>query len=312
MLSQDLNYHHLRYFWMVAKLGSMTAAAERLNVRTQTLSTQVALLERSIGRALFQPQGRGLALTEAGRAALRYADQIFQLGDQLTDALRDEALDNTLRLSVGIADALPKAVTYHTLEPVLALPRQVRITCSEGSFDELCSELVQHKIDLVLAERPAASASSHLRVTKLFEYPVSVFAHPRLMKRLGSGFPANLHKAPFLLPARGNVLRPKLEHWFETVGVEPVVVGEFDDLALLETFGLAGMGVFALPVRSPVDMTTDAGGTLSTGASLHHMGNAADVREEFFAFAHPRSLQHPALRVIFSSSDQAAGQPSSA
>lgn len=291
MLPQDLNYHHLRYFWMVAKLGSMTAAADHLNVRTQTLSTQVAQLERTIGRALFQPQGRGLALTEAGRVALRYADQIFQLGDQLTDSLRDESLDKTLRLSVGIADALPKAVTYHTLEPLLALPRPVRITCSEGGFDELCSELVQHKIDLVLAERPAAATSSHLRVSKLFEYPVSVFAHPKLQASVGEGFPASLHKAPFLLPARGNVLRPKLEHWFETQGIEPTVVGEFDDLALLETFGRAGLGVFALPCRAAADMTQ--------GDALVYLGDAADVREEFFAFAHPRSLQHPALKVIF-------------
>lgn len=290
-MALDLNYHHLRYFWMVARLGSMTAAADRLNVRTQTLSTQVAQLERSIGRALFQPQGRGLALTEAGRVALRYADQIFQLGDQLEDSLRDDSLDHTLRLSVGIADALPKAVTCHTLENVLAQSQSVRISCTEGHFDALCSELVQHRIDLVLAERPGVSGMSHLRVTKLFEYPVRVFAHNSLADGLAGDFPRALHRRPFLLPSRRNALRPRLEHWFEEKGIEPVVVGEFDDLALLEAFGRNGMGAFALPCRDAAEMT-------GAGA-LIHLGDAEGVTEEFFAFAHPRSLQHPALRLIF-------------
>lgn len=290
-MAHDLNFHHLRYFWMVARLGSMTAAADRLNVRTQTLSTQVAQLERSIGRALFQPAGRGLALTEAGRVALRYADQIFQLGDQLEDSLRDDALDHTLRLSVGIADALPKAVTCQALEPVLALRQSVRISCTEGHFDVLCSELVQHRIDLVLAERPGVSGMSHLRVTKLFEYPVRVFAHAEKAAALLAQFPATLHRAPFLMPSRRNALRPRLEHWFEEQGIEPLVVGEFDDLALLEAFGRTGMGAFALPCRTADEMTS--------GGSLVHLGDAAGVTEEFFAFAHPRSLQHPALRTLF-------------
>lgn len=292
-MAHELNYHHLRYFWMVARLGSMTAAAERLNVRTQTLSTQVAQLERSIGRALFQPQGRGLALTEAGRVALRYADQIFQLGDQLEDSLRDESLDHTLRLSVGIADALPKAVTCHTLERVLALSQSVRISCTEGHFDVLCSELVQHRIDLVLAERPGVGGMSHLRVTKLFEYPVRVFVAAQRAADWNAEFPQCLHRKPFLLPSRRNTLRPRLEHWFEELGIEPLVVGEFDDLALLEAFGRTGMGAFALPCRAADDMTQ--------GSMLTHLGEAAGVTEEFFAFAHPRSLQHPALRVIFGS-----------
>ena len=290
-MAHDLNFHHLRYFWMVARLGSMTAAADRLNVRTQTLSTQVAQLERSIGRALFQPAGRGLALTEAGRVALRYADQIFQLGDQLEDSLRDDALDHTLRLSVGIADALPKSVTYQALESVLALPQSVRISCTEGHFDVLCSELVQHRIDLVLAERPGVSGSSHLRVTKLFEYPVRVFIHASKAGDFSGGFPDRLARAPFLMPSRRNALRPRLEHWFEELGIEPTVVGEFDDLALLEAFGRNGMGAFALPCRDPAEMTA--------GGGLVHLGDAAGVTEEFFAFAHPRSLQHPALKTIF-------------
>jgi LysR family transcriptional activator of nhaA len=291
MLPQDLNYHHLRYFWMVAKMGSMTAAAERLNVRTQTLSTQVSLLERSIGRALFQPQGRGLALTEAGRVALRYADQIFQLGDQLTDSLRDEALDHTLRLSVGIADALPKTVSLHTLEAILALPQQVRISCREGSFESLSSELVQHNIDLVLAERPGTQGASHLRVTHLFNYPVRIFAQQRFAHKYQDNFPQSLNRAPFLMPARDNALRPKLEHWMEMLGIELNVVGEFEDLALLETFGRAGMGLFAMPSRQVEDIARDV--------SLVCLGDAVGVQEEFFAFAHPRSLEHPALKLIF-------------
>lgn len=288
----DLNYHHLRYFWMVAHSGSIAAASRQLGLRAQTLSSQIALLEQQLGRALFQPAGRGLALTEAGRLALRYADQIFQLGEQLTESLQDEELDYTLRLSVGIADALPKTVSFHMIEPVLGLQRPVRLVCTEGRFESLCSGLVQHEIDLVLAERPGGQGTAHLRVAKLLSYPVRIFASPSLNDRYGMAFPEGLHRAPFLLPSRNNVLRLKLEQWFESLGVEVQVVGEFDDLALLETFGRAGLGLFAVPALLMEDVVRDD--------TLVHLGDAPGVTEDFFAFTHPRNLDHPALKLLFS------------
>ena len=287
----DLNFHHLRYFWMVANTGSLTVAAERLGLRAQTLSSQIAHLEQTLGRALFQPVGRGLGLTEAGRVALRYADQIFQLGEQMAESLADDLLDYTLRLSVGIADALPKTVSFHMIEPILAMQRPVRLVCQEGRFEALCSELVQHSVDVVLAERPGGQGTAHLKVAKLLTYPVRIFASPELKAKYQRNFPYSLQHAPFLMPSRNNVLRLKLEHWLASAGVEVKVVGEFDDLALLETFGRAGLGLFAVPALLIGDVVRDQ--------SVVHIGDALDVVEDFFAFTHPRNLNHPALKLLF-------------
>lgn len=290
MKLDNLNFHHLRYFWMVATLGSMTAAANRLGLRTQTLSSQISDLEQSLGRSLFRPQGRGLALTEAGRVALRYADQIFQLGDQLQDSLQDPDLDHALRLTVGIADALPKAVCYRLLQPVMNMARPVRLICQEGRFEWLSSELAQHRIDLVLAERAGGQGTSQLHYQELASIAVRVFATPELAGQYEQDFPASLDKAPFLMPSRNNMLRARLEQWLEDLNVEVRVVGEFDDLALMETFGRKGMGLFALPAADVED--------IATGGSLRCLGVAQGVEERCFAFVHPRSLDHPALALL--------------
>lgn len=287
----ELNFHHLRYFWMVAKTGSLTAAAERFDLRAQTLSGQIAQLERALGCTLFQPVGRGLGLTEAGRVALRYADQIFQLGEQLMDGLSDEQLDQTLRLSVGVTDALPKTVSFHMMKPALGLQRPIRLGFTEGRFEVLCSELIQHKIDLVLADRPGGQGTAHLKVAKLLSYPVRIFGSPALCATYRNAFPLSLSNAPFLMPSRNNVLRPKLEQWLESLAVRVQVVGEFDDLALLETFGRSGLGLFAVPALFSEDVERTA--------SVEYLGRADGVVEDYFAFTHPRNLEHPALKALF-------------
>jgi LysR family transcriptional activator of nhaA len=288
----ELNFHHLRYFWMVAKTGSLTAAAERLALRAQTLSSQIAQLERTLGCSLFQPIGRGLGLTEAGRVALRYADQIFQLGEQLAESLSDEQLDHTLRLSVGVSDALPKTVSFHMMRPALGLQRPIRLAFTEGRFEVLCSELMHHKIDLVLADRSGGLGMAHLKVAKLLSYPVRIFGSPALCALYRQGFPDCLNQAPFLMPSRNNVLRPKLEQWLEDLSVRVRVVGEFDDLALLETFGRSGLGLFAVPALFTEDV--------ERVASVEFLGNAQGVVEDYFAFTHARNLEHPALQALFS------------
>lgn len=295
MKLHELNFRHLRYFWMVATLGSMTAAANRLGLRIQTLSSQIAHLEQSLGRALFRPQGRGLVLTEAGRLALRYADQIFQLGDQLQDGLADPELDHVLSLTVGIADALPKSLCYRLLEPVMGLKRPVRLTCQEGRFEWLSSELAQHRIDVVLTERAGGQGSLQLHHQELACVPVRVFATHALADRHQAGFPESLHNAPFLMPSRNNILRARLEQWLEDLNVHVRVMGEFDDLALLETFGRNGMGLFALPAAHVTDIAHGQDGVVC-------LGNVSGVEERCFAFAHPRSLSHPALMRLFSGS----------
>lgn len=290
MNADHLNYHHLRYFWMVAKSGSMTQAAEQAGLRPQTLSSQIRALELSVGRALFKPQGRGLVLTEAGLLALRYADQIFQLGDQLIDNLQDENLDSTLRLTLGIADALPKSVCYSLLAPVLS-KHPVRLVCKEGQFAWLCSELSQHRIDLVLAERPGGQGTSQLQSRSLSSFPVRFLAAPALVERYGLELRQVLSTAPILLPSRGNMLRIRLEQWFDSLDIRPHVVGEFDDLALMEVFGRKGMGVFPMPTSRLSALALDEG--------LACLGEAEGVIEQYFAFVHPRSVEHPLFKDLF-------------
>jgi LysR family transcriptional activator of nhaA len=299
-LNFHLNFHHLRYFWWVAKTGSMTAAANRLGLRAQTLSTQIAQLEQSLGRALFQPVGRGLGLTEAGRVALRYADQIFQLGQELAESLADESLDHTVRFSVGITDALPKRVAFEMLAPTLALSNRMRLLCTEGRFELLCAELAAHRLDVILAERPAGGQLGHAGQwvsQALLSYPVWVFGAQALAAPYQADFPASLHKAPFLMPARNNMLRAKLEQWLETVGCSVQVVGEFEDMALLETCGRAGMGLFAVPAPSAEAVLQQG-----AGQALSLLGQAQGLFEAYFALAHPRNLKHPAVQMLLQQS----------
>ncbi|MBL8478031.1 MAG: LysR family transcriptional regulator, partial [Sterolibacteriaceae bacterium] len=217
MKSAALNFHHLRYFWVVAREGSVTRAARRLGVAVQTISVQIARLEQSLGRSLLVPQGRRLVPTEAGRLAVAYADQIFQLGERMDAALRETDAANTLRLAVGISDALPKLIAYRLMEAVFHLPQQVRLVCREGEFDTLLAELALHRLDVVLTDRPAPHGGN-LKVFShaLGEFEITLFGAPTLAWRYRKDFPHSLGAAPMLLPTRGNALRGQIERWLET------------------------------------------------------------------------------------------------
>lgn len=287
----DLNYKHLHYFWVVAKEGGVTRAADKLGVAAQTISGQLSLLERSLGVALFAPAGRGLALTEAGRTALSYADRIFNLGERMLEALEDSAGEGTLRLTVGIQDALPKLSAHRLLQPVMALGRPVRLTCYEGELDELMSDLALHRIDVVLADRPVASSGS-LRVFShaLGEYPVSLYATPALARQFASGFPGSLAGAPLMLPTRTNALRGKLEQWFEAQEIRPQIVGEFEDSALMDTFGRHGLGLFpALTMLGP---------EIEAQFGALPVGELEGVFEQVFAISGERRIRHPGVEAI--------------
>ncbi|TFW02525.1 LysR family transcriptional regulator, partial [Oxalobacteraceae bacterium OM1] len=202
MKSAGINFRHLYYFWVVAKEGSVTRAAERLDVAIQTISAQIALLEQSVGKALLAPQGRRLVLTEAGRVALGYADQIFLLGEQLQEALAESDVQS-MRLTVGLSDSLPKLIASRLLDAALKQPQRVKLVCYEGDFESLLGDLSVHKLDVVLADRPVPSGTtmrvfSHL----LGESEISLFGVPELAKRYKAKFPASLHGAPVLLPTR--------------------------------------------------------------------------------------------------------------
>lgn len=287
----NLNYKHLHYFWVVAQEGSITKAAERLGVAIQTISGQLAVLERYLGKSLFAAQGRGLALTEAGRTALGFADRIFQLGEQLEETLRQPEAAGRLRLVVGISDGLPKLVAQRLLESVLKTTASLRLVCHEGEFQELLGDLALHRLDVVLTDRPAPSGGN-LRV---FSHPIGelelgFFAARALAERHAAGFPGGLAGAPLLLPSRHNMVRGQIDRWLEERGIRPDIVGEFEDSALLQTFGRAGLGLFP----APLVMADAVAGELDAVP----VGAMTGVVEQIFAISNERRIRHPAVEAL--------------
>lgn len=291
MKNAGINFRHLYYFWVVAKEGSITRAAERLEVAVQTISAQLGLLEQSLGKALLAPQGRRLTLTEAGRVALGYADQIFLLGEQLQEVLTESDVGQTMRLTVGLSDSLPKLTASRLLEAALNLPQKVKLVCHEDDFESLLGELSVHKLDVVLTDRPVPSGTT-LRVFShlLGESEIMLFGLPELAKRYRPNFPASLKGAPVLLPTRNHAIRGRLDHWFETHDVRPDVVGEFDDNALLNTFGRSGLGLFPASFAL-ADAVKEQFGAVP-------VGELTEVREQFYAISNERKIKHPAVEAI--------------
>jgi LysR family transcriptional activator of nhaA len=292
MKNANMNFRHLYYFWVVAKEGGITRAAERLGLAVQTVSTQLALLEQSVGKSLFTQQGRRLNLTEAGRVALAYADQIFLLGEQMQEAL-DDTDSRRIRLTVGISDSLPKLTAFHLLEATTRLAAPVRLVCFEDQFDALLADLALHKLDVVLTDRAVHSGTT-LRVFShlLFESEMVVVGTTALAQQYAKGFPGNLNGAPFLLPTRNNALRGRIDEWFELHHVHPDVAGEFEDNALLNTFGRRGHGLFFAPAALAADIAEQFGAVL--------VGRVPQVREQFYAVSNERKIKHPAVEAILS------------
>jgi LysR family transcriptional activator of nhaA len=289
-MKSDLNYRHLYYFWVVAKEGGITRAAERLELAVQTISSQLTLLEQSLGKTLFSQQGRRLVLTEAGRVAMNYADQIFLLGLQMQDAV-SEADSGRVRLAVGISDSLPKLSAYRMLEEAMKIEKKVRLVCYEDNFDALLADLALHKLDVVLTDREVQPGSA-LKVFshQLFSSEMLVVGLPELVAEWGKDFPQNLNGAPFLLPTRNNALRGKIDEWFLQSNVKPDVVGEFEDNALLNTFGRRGLGLFFAPAALAADIEAQFGAVQA--------GAVPGVREQFYVISNERKIKHPAVEAI--------------
>jgi LysR family transcriptional activator of nhaA len=300
-MKNDINFRHLYYFWVVAKEGGITRAAERIGLAVQTVSSQLALLEQQLGKTLFTQQGRRLVLTEAGRVALAYADQIFLLGEQLQEAL-NEADTGRTRLTVGISDSLPKLSAFRMLEAALGTERPVRLVCYEDQFEALLADLALHKLDVVLTDREVRAGTS-LKVFshQLFDSEMLVVGAPLLANRYRDGFPHNLGSAPFLLPTRNNALRGKIDEWFVQVGVRPDVVGEFEDNALLNTFGRRGLGLFFTPAALAGDVLEQFGAV--------EIGSVPDVREQFYAISNDRKIKHPAVEAILAAAQKSEVVP---
>jgi len=286
-----LNYHHLLYFWMVAREGSIARAGEQLRLAQPTISGQIRMLEEQLGEKLFQRSGRNLVLTDVGRLVYEYADQIFALGREMLDTLKDRPTGKPMRFHVGVTDEVSKIMAYRFLQPALSIPSPVFMVCREGPLDRLLGDLAIHALDLVLADTPMAStikvkAYSH----PLGDSPISICATPALAAQYRKGFPRSLHGAPFLMPTEAKSLRRALEQWFDKEDIRPRLAGEFDDSALLKTFGQAGAGLFAVPTAIQDEVARQYGVAV--------VGQLDEVRERYFAISVERRLKHPAVLAI--------------
>jgi len=294
-MSLTFSYRHLYYFWVVAKEGGISRGAQRLGMAVQTVSTQVRELERSLGHTLLKPAGRGLVLTEAGEATLRQADLIFQLGEQLPATVRDAISAPSVRLAVGISDAVPKLVVRRLLEPVLHEP-QLRLLCHVDEFADLLAELALHRLDVVLADRPAmANPNLKLYSHALGTAAIAWYAGPALVTAARKSFPQSLAQVPVLLPTTHAAVRGRIDQWFERQGVRPRVVGEFEDSALLKTFGASGMGVF--PAAEVVH------DELIARYDVKRIGRCDDVVEQFFAIGTEKKVLHPLVQRLLPARD---------
>jgi LysR family transcriptional activator of nhaA len=285
------NYHHLLYFWTVAREGSIARACGQLHLTQPTISAQLRSLEKALGARLFDRVGRNLVLTDTGRVVYRYADEIFTLGRELQDTLQGRPPGRPLRLVVGVADTLPTPIAYRLIEPALRLPEAVQIVCERSKLEELLTRLAVHTLDVVLADAPVSPALKVRAFNHLLgECGISFFGTPGLVAAHRRGFPRSLDGAPVLLPAENTVLRRSLEQWFQAEGIRPVVRGEFADPTLLKVFGQNGAGLFA--VRSAVERET------RRQFRVRLLGRVESIRERFYAISLERKLKHPAVIAI--------------
>lgn len=286
-----LNYHHLLYFWAVAKEGTIAAACEKLHVAQPTISAQIRSLEKALGQKLFQRTGRYLTLTDTGQVVYRYADEIFSLGREMMDTLRGRPTGSPIRLNVGVADVLPKLVAYRLLEPALKLPEPVRLICHESTPAELLARLAIHDLDLILTDNPIGPETNVRAFNHLLgECGVSIFGAKELVTTYRRRFPGSLDGAPFLLPTSTTALRRLLDLWLDAEGIRPVIVGEFDDSALLKVFAQAGAGLFAAPDVIEQEVRRQYG--------VRVVGRLEGLRERFYAVSVERKVKHPAVAAI--------------
>lgn len=286
-----LNYHHLRYFWMVAREGSIAKASERLRVAQPTISGQLRMLEEALGHKLLRRAGRGVALTDVGQLVYRYADEIFPLGQELLDAVQGRPTGRPVRFAVGVADVVPKHIAHRILAPVLSLPESIALSVTEDRPDRLFAELAVLGLDLVLTDAPLAPGSKVKAFNHLLgECCASVFGVPPLAEAYGPRFPESLDGAPLLMPTEESSLRRSLDLWLDRRGIRPRIVGEFQDSALLKVFGRSGAGLFVAPSVIERDVAQQYG--------VDRLGRIEEVREQYFAISVERRIRHPAVAAI--------------
>jgi LysR family transcriptional activator of nhaA len=288
---QSINYHHLRYFYVAATEGGLTRAAAKLGVSQPSICTQIQDLERALGEKLLRRTSRGLSLTEAGQKVYSFAGEIFTLGEELLNTLKRHPTKRPLRAHIGIADSLPKLLTFEMLKPIFHLSQPVQVSCSEGKVPDLLAQLATYRLDVVLADEPAPASGNVKTFNHLLgECGVSICAAPELAARLRRRFPSSLHNAPALLPGPGSALRRSVEKWFRERNITPGLVAEIDDAALVKVAATAALGFFALPSLVADEAVARYGVTI--------LGHLPECRQQFYAISAERRVTHPAVLAI--------------
>lgn len=294
---RHLNLKHLRYFWVVASHGSITEASEKLHLTPQTISGQLRALEDEVGAKLFEKSGRNLVLSDTGQTAFAYADEIFRLSGELQDLLQGRPIGSAQVLSVGVAMVVPKLLAYRVLHPVMHMEQDIRLVCLEAPLVDLLADLSVHKLDLVLSDSPVSptlniKAYNHL----LGESGISFFARENDAERYRAGFPQSLDGAPMLMPTTSCSLRNALDQWLKRRDLNPKIVAELDDRALMKAFGEAGAGIFTSPTALEADVTSKYG--------VEVIARSDEIRERFYAISSERRIKHPAVAAITAAARQ--------
>lgn len=286
-----LNYHHLLYFWVVAREGGLVPAGKVLHVTHPTLSAQIKALEERLGEKLFEKSGRKLVLTETGHLVYRYAEEIFSIGREMLDAVKGRTQGSQQRLVVGVVDVVPKLVVRGILDSALSLEQPVRLACYESSFDKLLADLALHTLDVVISDAPVPPGSPIRAFNHLLgETGITFLGTKALVQKYAKGFPRSLDGAPMLLPIEGLDLRRSLNQWFDRYGIKPRLVGEFEDSALMKAFGADGRGLFPAATIINAEVMNQYG--------VQRLGDADGVHERFYAVSTERKIKNPAVALV--------------
>jgi len=303
MPDTELNYNHLYYFWIVARVGSIAAAAKQLHVTPPTISAQLRVLQKRWGCRFFRQSGRGLTLTPAGQLALRYCDEIFSLGGELWQTLSEARGGAKLQLRVGATDSLPKLAIHQLLRPALDLDSPVRLYCMDGSLERLLDDLSMQRLDIVLTDAPVPPAgASRLFNQLLGETTVGFFAAESLLTDPTLDLRSRLIAGPLLLPTPGSNLRRTLDSWFDWAGLRPVIAHEIGDSGLLKVLGQAGEGIFPAPSSIATEICRQY--------HVKYLGEVPALRERYYLIGRHRHLKHPAILAMRQSASQNLQQPS--
>lgn len=300
----QLNYHHLQYFFTIAREGSIVKASQKLHLTPQTLSGQLKTFESYLGVELFDRSGRRLQLNEMGRLVYGYAEDIFSLGTELQQTLRSQVVSQQFIFTVGIVDVIPKILAYDLLLPVFGGEDNIRLVSREGDFESLLADLAVGRMDLIISDRPLPPGSAVKAYNRMLgESGLTFFSTKTEARQLKAKFPESLDGQPFLLPGDGSSLKINLTSWFDMLNICPLVVADFDDSALMKFFGQSGTGAFCVPSTIEDHVLRQY--------KVSVIGRTGDIQERFYAISPERKIRHPGVKKVIDGAPKLFGKPHS-